>query len=301
MTPRVVSLLPAATEIVCALGLREALVGRSHGCDFPADVRSLPALTRARVDPAQESGALDAQVRRVLQQGLPLYELDADALRALAPDVIVTQAACAVCAVSYEQVADTVRRAGVEAAIVSLEPARLGDVVEDVRRVARACGVAAAGDALAQALHARLRAASGASPWPRPRVAVVEWLEPLMLAGHWVPEAVVAAGAAYVGPRPGAPSPYASWDELRALRPEAIVVAPCGFDLERTRAEAAPYEDRLRSLAPRVRLMDGNAYWNRPGPRIVDAVEALAGWLAAGEPWPPDGAGPTRTSPPRSA
>lgn len=278
MTLRIVTLLPAATEIVCALGLRDRLVGRSHCCDFPEDLAVLPALTRARVDPARPSGELDAEVRRVREQALPLYDLDERRLAALAPDVVVTQEACAVCAVSYEQVADTVRRAGVPARIVSLQPKRLADVVEDVRLVARACGVHARGESLALSLEARLRAAAR-PPSPRPRIALVEWLDPLMLAGHWVPEAVEAAGGTYVGPAPGEPSPYASWEELSALRPDVVVVAPCGFDLERTRTEAAPHERLLHALAPRVLLMDGNAYWNRPGPRLVDAVETLSAWL----------------------
>jgi iron complex transport system substrate-binding protein len=290
-----VTLLPAATEIVCALGLRDRLAGRSHCCDFPPDVAALPALTRARVDAGQPSGALDTEVRRVREQALPLYDLDTTRLSALAPDVVVTQEACDVCAVSYAQVEDGLRRASVSARIVSLAPARLLDVVEDVRRVALACGVGERGDVLATSLRARLRAA-GRPASARPRVALVEWLDPLMLAGHWVPEAVEAAGGTYVGPAPGAPSPCVSWEELAALRPEAVVVAPCGFDLARTRDEAAPWEARLRTLAPRLLLMDGNAYWNRPGPRLVDAVETLAAWLR--EPMPaltgPDAGRPVR-------
>ncbi|HVR70478.1 MAG TPA: ABC transporter substrate-binding protein [Vicinamibacteria bacterium] len=293
MTPRIVTLLPAATEIVCALGLRGRLVGRSHCCDFPGDVDALPALTRARVDATRTSGALDAEVRRVRAQALPLYDLDERRLSALAPDVVVTQEACDVCAVSYEQVADAIRRASVAAKIVSLQPSRLADVVDDVGRVALSCGVRARGEELAASLAARLRAAGG-PPATRSRVALVEWLEPLMLAGHWVPEAVEAAGGAYVGPPPGAPSPCVSWEELRGLRPEAVVVAPCGFDLARTRAEAAPFEGRLRALAPRVLLMDGNAYWNRPGPRLVDAVEALAEWLRRPAPGAYSDDGPAR-------
>jgi iron complex transport system substrate-binding protein len=281
VTVRIVTLLPAATEIVCALGLREALVGRSHCCDFPADVAALPALTRARVDARQGSAALDADVRRVHDESLPLYDLDERALAALAPDLVVTQEACEVCAVSYEQVARTVWRAGVSAEIVSLQPARLGDVIGDVRRLAEACGVPARGRRLAASLSDRFARLAVRPAARRPRVALVEWLEPLMLAGHWVPEALEAAGGEYAGPPPGAPSRYASWDELRALAPEVLVVAPCGFDLERTRAEAAPHEGALRAIAPRVLLMDGNAYWNRPGPRLADAAERLASWLRA--------------------
>jgi iron complex transport system substrate-binding protein len=282
-----VALLPAATEIVCALGLRAQLVGRSHCCDFPADVAALPALTRARVDQARPGRELDAEVRRVRAQALPLYDLDERRLAALAPAVVVTQEACEVCAVSLAQVEATLRRAWLPARVVSLAPARLDDVIEDVRRVADACGVGARGEALAGSLRARLRAVADRAGHARPRIALVEWLDPPMLAGHWVPEAVEASGACFLGPAPGDPSPYASWDEVRALRPDVVVVAPCGFDLARVRTEAAPHRDLLRSLAPRVLLMDGNAYWNRPGPRLVDAVETLAAWLR-GEPVAPE-------------
>jgi iron complex transport system substrate-binding protein len=280
---RIVCLLPAATEIACALGLRGSLVGRSHECDFPAGVESLPALTRARVDSSLPSGRLDDEVRRVYAEATPLYVLDEERLAALAPDVIVTQAACDVCAVSYEQVAEVTRRAVPAARVVCLLPSRLDDVLEDVAKVAAACDVRDRGEALAADLRRRLDSAAGAAAEParkRPRVAVVEWLEPPMLAGHWVPDVVAAAGGLFVGPAPGAMSPYATWDEVRALEPDAVVVAPCGFDLERTRREAAPFADTLRSLAPRVLLMDGNAYLNRPGPRLVEAAEILAAWLA---------------------
>jgi iron complex transport system substrate-binding protein len=275
---KIVCLLPAATEIVCALGLRESLVGRSHGCDFPADVASLPALTRPRVDPSLPSARLDDEVRAVYGAGEPLYLLDEERLAALAPDVVVTQAACEVCAVSYEQVAVVTRRAAPAARVVCLLPSRLGDVLEDVGEVAAACGVSARGDALIATLRRRLEAAPPARR-VLPRVAVVEWLEPPMLAGHWVPEAVEAAGGRPLGPAAGQPSPYATWEAVRALRPDALVVAPCGFDLARTRREAEPLAPTLRWLAPRVLLMDGNAYLNRPGPRIVEAVETMAAWL----------------------
>lgn len=275
---RIVCLLPAATEIACALGLRDSLVGRSHACDFPADVASLPALTRPHVDPSLPSGRLDDEVRRVHARGHPLYELDEERLARLAPDVIVTQAACDVCAVSYEQVAAVTGRSVPAARVVCLLPSRLGDVLGDIRRVAGATGVEARADALVAELQDRLAAAAPGRA-SRPRVAVIEWLDPPMLAGHWVPEAVAAAGARFVGPPAGAPSRYASWDEVRALRPDALVVAPCGFDLARTVGEAEPVAGALRGLAPRVLLMDGNAYLNRPGPRLVDAVETMAGWL----------------------
>lgn len=285
---RVVCLLPAATEIACALGLREQLVGRSHECDFPAEVVALPALTRARVDSTLPSGELDAHVRRVFEQRLPLYDLDEERLAALRPDVIVTQEACEVCAVSYEQVMGSVERACIASNVIALRPTRLSHVIEDVRRVGQACGAAETGERLARELESRLAALrAGAAGVARPRVAVVEWLDPPMLAGHWTPDLLLAAGSDPLGPAAGDASPYRSWDELRALRPDAVVVAPCGFDLARTVTEAAPLHDRLRALAPRVLLMDGNAYINRPGPRLVDAAETLAAWLQ-GAPVPPE-------------
>ncbi len=278
---KIVSLLPAATEILCALGLRDALVARSHECDFPADVIALPALTSARLDSTLDSQAIDEEVRRVLSEGLPLYALDEDALAALAPDVVVTQAACEVCAISLDQVASVTRRAAPSAQIVSLSPARLGDVLTDVVTVAKACGVPERGRDLVARLEDRIRGLKQRhGDAPRPRVAVVEWLSPPMLAGHWVPETIEVAGGQAVGPLPGEMSPYLTWEAVAAHRPMAVVVAPCGFTLARTVQEAIPHADRLRALAPRVLLMDGNAYMNRPGPRLVEAAEIVAAWLA---------------------
>jgi iron complex transport system substrate-binding protein len=283
---KIVSLLPAASEIVCALGLRRSLVGRSHECDYPADVAELPALTRARVDSSLSSAALDAAVRHVMADGAPLYDLDDTRLAALAPDVVVTQEACEVCAVAYDQVVECLERAAVRARVVSLRPSRLAHVLGDVVRVARACGAADRGTALAGEMERRLERLARVAA-SRPRVAVVEWLDPPMLAGHWVPDVLERVGATPLGPAPGQPSTYVGWNEIAALAPDAVVVAACGFDLERTLREATPHAETLRRLAPRVLLMDGNAYLNRPGPRLVDAAETLAAWLQ-GAPIDPD-------------
>jgi len=279
---RIVSLLPAATEIVSALGLADCLVGRSHECDFPEDVLELPALTRSRLDTSQPSDVLDREVQRIVGERLPIYALDEERLAALRPDVVVTQEACDVCAISKEQVLGTLCRIASEAQVVSLLPKRLGHIFDDVERVADACGVHERGARLGAGLRARVDAVRLRRPAERPRVAVVEWLAPPMLAGHWVPEAIEAAGGIPLGPLPGDRSPYATWDEISALRPDAIVVAACGFDLHRTRRESLAFAKALHALAPRVLLLDGNAYLNRPGPRVVEAIETVAAWLAGG-------------------
>src|SRR5262249_46443411 len=204
---KVVSLLPAATEIVCALGLRDRLVGRSHECDFPEDVDALPALTKARVDSSLPSAALDAEVRRIVADRLPIYMLDEARLSALAPDVVVTQEACEVCAISFDQVVGSLRRTASRAAVVSLQPRSLGDVLADVETVAAACGRAARGKELANALRMRLDALlARADAAKAPRVAVVEWLAPPMLARPWGPGAIAAPGGSPPGPAAGEPA-----------------------------------------------------------------------------------------------
>ena len=231
--PRIVTLLPAATEIVCRLGLRGRLVGRSHECDYPQDVSELPALTRSRLAAGLDSAGIDSAVRELTQSSQPIYEIDEEGLVECQPSVVVTQEACEVCAVSYEQVAAVIARAIPRTRIVSLGPERLDDVLQDVVRVAETCGVAEVGDSVLRELRGRLTSLSG--PAQRPRIAVIEWLDPPMLAGHWVPDTIDAAGGEAVGVAPGAPSPYVSWNEIAALRSERILVAPCGFDLETSR------------------------------------------------------------------
>jgi iron complex transport system substrate-binding protein len=277
---RIVSLVPAATEIVFAIGRGPDLVGRSHECDFPPEVASVPAVTRSLIDSGHgvESETIDAAVRRQAAAGEPLYDVNAELLARLKPDLVVTQGACEVCAVPEGQARRVAAEVVPDAEVLSLSPVRLADVAADIQRLGEACRAPEAADRLQQAMAERFRAA--AVPVPSPlRVALLEWLDPPILAGHWTPEVVAAAGCIASGPAPGSASTTTTWDAVEALRADGLVVAPCGFDLDRTRREAERHHDRLLRAAPRVLLADGNAYFNRPGPRLVEATEGVAAWL----------------------
>ncbi|HEY8155763.1 MAG TPA: cobalamin-binding protein [Myxococcota bacterium] len=282
---RIASLLPSTTEIVCALGLREQLVGRSHECDFPPEALALPALTESKLDPRAESVAIDGRVKQLVREGLSIYRVDAEKLRALAPSVVLTQEQCDVCAASPKDVeaalADWI---GGRPRVVSLAPATLADVWGDLVTVATALGVPERGEALAQRLASRLTDVSERTLRirPRPRVAAIEWTEPLMAAGNWMPELISLAGGENVFGEVGRHSPWLEWEALRAADPDVIVVLPCGFDLARTRREMAPLAAQpgwaeLRAVrSGKVYLTDGNQYFNRPGPRLVESLEILA-------------------------
>jgi iron complex transport system substrate-binding protein len=245
--PRVISLIASATEIVCALGLGDRLVGRSHECDFPAEVGGLPALTAPRFSTEGASAEIDARVRQLVRDGLAVYSVDAEALRALEPDVILTQDQCNVCAASLADVeAATCAWTGRPVRIVSLRPDCLADAYADVRRVADALGAPGAGDALVQAMRSRIAAVGArvagvsrlrASASPEPRVAFIEWVEPPMAGGNWMPELIEAAGAMSLLGTAGRRSEWMRWPDLLAADPDAIVVAPCGYDLARCLAE----------------------------------------------------------------
>jgi iron complex transport system substrate-binding protein len=282
---RIVSLLPSATEIVAALGCAGRLVGRSHECDFPPEVVRLPALTASKLDGEGTSYAIDQRLKSIVQEGLAVYRVDGEKLRALAPDVIVTQDQCEVCAVSLKDVEAAVCAWTDRAArIVSLSPASLADVWADMRRVAEALGVAGRGAALVQRLETRVAAiaARAAAAPDRPRIACIEWIEPLMAAGNWMPEMVGLAGGVNLFGEAGRHSPWLDWDALRAGDPDVILIAPCGFDVARSRRdlpalEALPGWGALPAVrARRVYIADGNQYFNRPGPRLVESLEILA-------------------------
>lgn len=287
--PRVASLLPAATEILCALGAREALVGVSHECDFPVGVGERPVLTRTRLGPPAGSAGIDRDVRRTLEQALAVYEVDVAALARAAPDVIVTQDLCDVCAISRPLVEAAARElANPEVLIVSLHPTRLEHVFEDVVRVARALGLEQRGRRVAGSLRARVAAiaqrARATVALSRPRVLSIEWLDPVMIGGLWMPELVELAGGVPLVTRAGEHAPTLSASELTELdpAPDLVLVKPCGYPLEQTRRELAPLRallDRLDWPACRTRevwLADGSAYFNRPGPRLVESLEILA-------------------------
>ena len=282
--PRIVSLLPSATEIVCALGCGEQLVGRSHECDFPSEIRGLPAGTESKLDPKRSSADIDRQVKSLLQDALSIYRIDTEQLRAWRPDVILTQAQCEVCAVSLLEVEQAVANlAGGKPKVVSLSPQRLVDVWGNVLTVAEALGVAERGKTLVKQLKNRVVdvIAKAALVKRRPSVACIEWLEPLMAAGNWVPELVELAGGSNLFGEAGNHSPWLNWEALQEHNPEIIVAMPCGFDLARTREELPalvrrPGWAKLRAVrAGRVYLADGSQFFNRPGPRLVESLEML--------------------------
>jgi iron complex transport system substrate-binding protein len=284
-TQRIISLLPAATEIVCALGAGDRLIGRSHECDYPPEIRALPVCTSAKLKAAAGSGEIDREVKTLMGEGTAIYNVDAAKLKELKPDVIVTQAQCEVCAVSLAEVEAAVAQwPGPPPKIVSLAPSRLADVWEDIRRVATAIGVADQGREVLSALKNRVVniIEKTCTLKQRPSVMCVEWMEPLMAAGNWVPELVELAGGTNAAGEAGKHSPWMEWEALRRLDPDIIVAMPCGFDLAITRKEAAalvrqPGWAALRAVKNRrVRLTDGNSYFNRPGPRLVESLEILA-------------------------
>jgi iron complex transport system substrate-binding protein len=285
--PRIVSLLASATEIVCALGLADRLVGISHECDHPPEVLDRPRLSRPRFDPAGlTSGEIDAAVRAALAEHGGVYEVDGAALAALQPDLILTQAVCEVCAVPTSGVREVVRERGLVAAVLSLDAHTVDEILDSIEAVAGAAGVAERGCELRRRLAGRIAAVREAvAGAPRARVLALEWLDPPFVPGHWLPEMIEAAGGACVAGAAGERSREVSWDDLGGLEPDVLVVMPCGFDLEATAADAARNADRLTATAPRAVaagrafLADGSAYFNRSGPRVADGVEILAGLL----------------------
>jgi iron complex transport system substrate-binding protein len=284
----VVSLIASSTEMVCALDCGEWLVGRSHECDYPEWVRRLPAITSPRLRTDMSSVAIDRGVRDLIERATSVYVVDAEALARLAPDIVITQMQCEVCAVSRRDVEEAIARfVPSRPTIVSLEPNALDDIWRDVARVSEALGVTERGLRLVHRLRRRMRAVAerAATAPARPRVACIEWIEPLMVAGNWTPELIQLAGGESLFGIAGAHAPALAWETLAASDPDIICVAPCGFDIARTRIELPALTDRpgwrdLRAMRDgRVYLGDGNALFNRPGPRVAETLEALAEML----------------------
>jgi iron complex transport system substrate-binding protein len=282
---RIVSLIASATEIIHALGLGPAQVGRSHECDFPDEVRALPVCTKPSFPITGNSAEIDARVKERLANALSVYEVFDDVLEQLQPTHVVTQTQCRVCAVSLEDVERALAGSiSSRPKLIALEPNTLDDIWKDVNRVAAACGIASKGEQLVTTLRHQIARIStralGAAR--RPRVACIEWHEPLMAAGNWVPELVELANAENLFGKAGLHSPWMMWEELLGSDPDVIISMPCGFDLERTRREMYWLTDRpgwRESRAVKsgeVYLADGNQYFNRPGPRIVESLEILA-------------------------
>jgi iron complex transport system substrate-binding protein len=282
--PRVVSLLPGATEMVHALA-PEALVAVSHECDYPDFVRNLPRVTTTPLDPAWSSERIDARVRQVREAGEPVIAVDASALAAADPDVIVTQDLCQVCAVADGQVhrlADALPR---PVRVLSLTGRTLSGVMDDILRVGEVLGREDAAATLVAGLSSRLDRLRASAPAPAPRVVCIEWLAPVYLAGHWVPDLVAAAGGIDVGATAGAHSAVSSWNAAAALEPDLVIIMLCGFGVERSRAEL---ERLAGDASPLLEgrptwLLDGNAYTSRPGPRLVDGAERLRRAMADAE------------------
>lgn len=285
---RIVSLLSSATEILFGLGLGERVVGISHECDWPPACLTLPRATRSLIDSRVDSAAIDRQVHERLAARLPLYEIDIALLAQLKPDLIITQAQCDVCAIRYEDVVQAMRETlrQPETPILALQPQSLAEILEDVTRVGEATHASAAAAEYRQHLQSRVNVVdaltSKLAASKRPRVACIEWTEPLMLAGNWTPRLIELAGGISLLAEANQHSAYHAWQEVVAADPEVIIIAPCGFDLARSRQESRVFptwphwQDLCAVRQGRVFVLDGNAYLNRSGPRIVETLEILA-------------------------
>jgi iron complex transport system substrate-binding protein len=275
---RIVSLVPHATELLFALGAGPDVVAVTHECDYPPAALQCERVTRDVLPAGLDAAAIDAAVRERTLAGEAIYELDRAALAALAPELIVTQALCPVCAVSYEEVDELARSLPSRPRVLALDPKTLEQTHADVATLARATGRERQGSDLVADFATRIdRVARAVGSQRRPRVVALEWLDPVYLAGHWTPELIGLAGGEDVLGDAGGPSRTVSWDAVADAEPEVVIVMPCGYDATRAHEEAGRYGDRLAALgAERVVAVDASAYFSRPGPRLTDGVELLA-------------------------
>jgi iron complex transport system substrate-binding protein len=290
---RIASLVPSATEMLFALGLAERVVGVTHECDYPPAAASLPQLTATVLPARLSAGEIDATVKEVIGEGRALYTLDEKRLAELEPDLIVTQAVCEVCAVSYDDVVEVAGRLPSRPRVLQQDPSTLGEVLDDVTRLGETAGIAERAAEVRRGLEARLEAVRAAvAEESRPRVLALEWLDPPFLGGHWIPEMIEIAGGESIAGAPGEKSPQVDWEDLRGLDPEAVVSMPCGWYLDESCAQALRHSDRLGGFgAARVFAVDGASTFSRPGPRLVDGVELLGHLLHPGRVEPPKGIG----------
>ena len=283
-SPRIVSLIASSTEIVFRLGMGESMVGRSHECDYPGDVKRLPVCTGPKFNPDGTSYEIDQRVKAILQESLSVYRVDAEQLESLQPTHIITQAQCEVCAVSLKDVeAAACNLITSKPEIVSLEPNCLDDIWQDIMRVGRSLQLETKAEKLVAELKKRIADINArAKVLPSPTVACIEWIEPLMAAGNWMPEIIELAGGINLFGLAGKHSPWLVWNDVVQKDPDIIIVSPCGFDVARTMQEMnlLSAQENWRHLkavkTKNVYVCDGNAYFNRPGPRVVESVEMLA-------------------------
>jgi iron complex transport system substrate-binding protein len=295
---RIISLLASATEIITELGCLEQMVGRSHECDYPPEILHLPVVSTTQININTSSEQIDAQIKQLVQQkeviqedafkALSIYSLDVDLLQRLQPDIIFTQTQCEVCAVSERDVVQAIQHlTGLQPLVISLTPYQLSDVWEDVLRVGKALDRLEQAQKLVENYEQRLERLRGITTdlckgRPEPRVTLLEWLDPLMATGNWTPELITYAGGKNIFGEIGQHAPWITWEELQAADPDILILAPCGFTLERTLQEVYvlqqhPVWRSLRAVQQeRVYAIDGNSYINRSGPRLVESAEVLA-------------------------
>lgn len=285
---RIASLLPSATEIVCSLGMEEELVAVTHECDYPESVRAKPVLTRSVLSASSSSGDVDRHIRELVHQGSSIYALDAELLSTLHPDLILTQELCEVCAVSYPIVERAARRLGSSPQLVSLEPESLEDVFQNILVVGRLVGRIETAEHLCESLRQRVAAIrQRVAGRPRRTVVCLEWVDPPFNCGHWTPELVAMAGGNELLGVAHQPAYPLDWQQVIDAEPEVVVVMACGFSLDRSLHEVEAARARFDALRAAIWVVDGNAYFSRPGPRLVDSVELMAGILHPGVVAPP--------------
>lgn len=282
---RIISLLPAATEIICALGLQENLVGRSHECDYPKETQNLPICSDAKFISGNDSAKIDAQVKEILTEALSIYKIDKDLIKSLKPDFIITQNQCEVCAVSEKDVEDALNDlVDTNVKLISLQPNTLNDILREIKEIAVQLNAEERGNQLIEELEERIDIVKHKLKYfpEKPKVAIIEWLSPLMIAGNWIPELVEIAGGKSILAENGKHSPFVEWQQVYDENPDVLIIAPCGFKINRTLQEIdlllnqPGWRDLDAIKNNRVYIADGNAYFNRSGPRIIDTIDMLA-------------------------